>query len=294
MSSSAFLSGWVVISFASMLGELVACVVRVPVDLTKQRLQAGQASSFREAVVGVRSTHREVVLASFRATAMRDLSHSSLQYPLYEAFKIMAARRGGCKNSEHLPTYQAALCGSVAGAMSALITTPLDLVKTRLNLRTAADSHIGTRKAGALVMEEVKTIYTSKGLQGFFCGATFRAAWMGLGGFVFLGSFELAKDRLTLPQCERTETRLVAKREYLGEQPPALLSFLAGLFAGVCVDVPLHPLDTMKTRLQSPAGFYKGGGFRGLWNGLSAVMLTSVPGSAIFFAVYERDRKSVV
>lgn len=293
--TSLLISGWMVVSGASMLGELAACVVRVPVDLAKQRMQVGHASSFREAVRGVRNTHRAIVFASFRATAMRDLSHSSLQYPMYEFLKIMLAKRTGRRSCEHLPSYQAAMCGSVAGALSAMVTTPLDLLKTRLNLRSP-DLH-GSALEGrrsSLVVEEIRNIYASKGLQGFFSGASFRAAWMGLGGFVFLGSFEFTKDRLTLPPCERNETTLVhaasGSRKMLGEQPPALLSFVAGLIAGICVDVPLHPVDTMKTRLQGPAGFYANGGFKGLWNGLSAVLLTSVPGSAIFFVVYERIR----
>ena len=36
-------------------------------------------------------------------------------------------------------------------------------------------------------------VYSERGFRGFFAGCTCRAAWMGLGGFIFLGSFELAK-----------------------------------------------------------------------------------------------------
>jgi hypothetical protein len=212
---------------------------------------------------------------------------------MYEFLKITAAKRLGKTSQDQLPTYQAAMCGSVAGAISAMVTTPLDLIKTRLNLRPREHlAERGSTKAGVLVMDEVRHIYAESGWRGFFCGALIRAAWMGLGGFIFLGSFELAKDCLTLPPCKKRETTLqtphVVTREYLGEQPPAHISFLAGLFAGICVDVPLHPVDTIKTRLQGPKGFQANGGYRGLWNGLSAVLLTSVPGSAIFFVVYPK------
>lgn len=37
---------------------------------------------------------------------------------------------------------------------------------------------------------------------------------------------------------------------------------MAGLLAGVAVDVPLHPLDTVKTRMQATEGFDAAGGLR--------------------------------
>ena len=50
--------------------------------------------------------------------------------------------------------------------------------------------------------------------------------------------------------------------------------------AGTSVDVALFPLDTIKTRLQSSEGFFKAGGFRGIYNGLSAAAIGSAPGGA--------------
>jgi len=41
----------------------------------------------------------------------------------------------------------------------------------------------------------------------------------------------------------------------------------AGGVAGLSVDVALFPLDTLKTRLQSPNGFIGAGGFRGIYKG---------------------------
>ena len=44
----------------------------------------------------------------------------------------------------------------------------------------------------------------------------------------------------------------------------ALISTVSGASAGLCTDLALFPLDTVKTRLQSAQGFAKAGGFRGL------------------------------
>ncbi len=48
---------------------------------------------------------------------------------------------------------------------------------------------------------------------------------------------------------------------------PFLVALASGGLAGTTVDVALYPIDTLKTRLQSPQGFIKSGGFRGIYNG---------------------------
>lgn len=45
----------------------------------------------------------------------------------------------------------------------------------------------------------------------------------------------------------------------------------------MCVDLILFPLDTVKTRLQSPQGFRKAGGFRGIYAGVPSTAIGSFP-----------------
>ncbi|XP_073643629.1 mitochondrial S-adenosylmethionine carrier protein isoform X5 [Tursiops truncatus] len=67
----------------------------------------------------------------------------------------------------------------------------------------------------------------------------------------------------------------------------ALTGTRAGGVAGVCVDLILFPLDTIKTRLQSPQGFNKAGGFRGIYAGVPSAAIGSFPNAAAFFITYE-------
>ncbi|EMP34217.1 S-adenosylmethionine mitochondrial carrier protein [Chelonia mydas] len=55
----------------------------------------------------------------------------------------------------------------------------------------------------------------------------------------------------------------------------------------MCVDLVLFPLDTIKTRLQSPQGFKKAGGFREIYAGVPSVAVGSFPNAAAFFVTYE-------
>ena len=68
---------------------------------------------------------------------------------------------------------------------------------------------------------------------------------------------------------------------------PFLTSLLAGGLAGTSVDLALFPIDTLKTRLQSPYGFLAAGGFRGVYRGVLVAAIGSAPGAALFFSTYE-------
>ncbi|XP_019507602.1 PREDICTED: S-adenosylmethionine mitochondrial carrier protein isoform X2 [Hipposideros armiger] len=69
--------------------------------------------------------------------------------------------------------------------------------------------------------------------------------------------------------------------------PGFTASLVAGGVAGVSVDLILFPLDTIKTRLQSPQGFNKAGGFRGIYAGVPSAAIGSFPNAAAFFITYE-------
>lgn len=78
------------------------------------------------------------------------------------------------------------------------------------------------------------------------------------------------------------------------QQVSFFTSLVAGGLAGTSVDVALFPIDTIKTRLQSPQGFLKAGGFKGIYNGLGAAALGSAPGAALFFSTYESLKPKVL
>ncbi|XP_045048133.1 mitochondrial S-adenosylmethionine carrier protein isoform X4 [Desmodus rotundus] len=71
------------------------------------------------------------------------------------------------------------------------------------------------------------------------------------------------------------------------DRPGFTASLVAGGVAGVSVDLILFPLDTIKTRLQSPQGFNKAGGFRGIYAGIPSAAIGSFPNAAAFFITYE-------
>ena len=78
------------------------------------------------------------------------------------------------------------------------------------------------------------------------------------------------------------------------EVVPFTTALFSGAMAGLSVDVSLFPLDTLKTRAQSPHGFRAAGGFTGIYKGLGATVIGSAPGDGIFFTVYESMKPAVL
>ena len=73
--------------------------------------------------------------------------------------------------------------------------------------------------------------------------------------------------------------------------------WIAGAFAAFTVDLIVYPLDTIKTRLQSPdyTKLYRNGTntgfnpamFRGVYQGIGSVIIATLPSSGAFFTTYE-------
>ncbi|KAF8310282.1 S-adenosylmethionine transporter [Clavulina sp. PMI_390] len=172
---------------AASAGECVACLIRVPTEIVKSRMQTsaygsavGSLDAFRRVVHdgGVAGLYR-----GFGITIMRELPFTSIQFPLYEFLKRQFSIYLG---GRPLRSYEAALCGSVAGGFAAASTTPLDVLKTRVMLDMRAD-----RSQLPSIATRIRDIYSAGGLRAFFAGVVPRTLWISAGGSVFLGIYEL-------------------------------------------------------------------------------------------------------
>ncbi|GAW01054.1 mitochondrial carrier [Lentinula edodes] len=113
---------------------------------------------------------------------MREIPFTSLQFPLYELLKL---RLSGALGRKPLYAHEAAICGSIAGGFSAAVTTPLDVLKTRVML----DMRDPTLPSPSL-LSRFRTIYVEEGTRALFAGVAPRTMWISAGGAVFLGVYE--------------------------------------------------------------------------------------------------------
>ncbi|KAK4176660.1 putative S-adenosylmethionine mitochondrial carrier protein [Triangularia setosa] len=164
----------------------------------------------------------------YTALVARNLPFTALQFPLFEGFRgyIWNRRRGSakpsqpwkdCAGSDELQnttqskeTRQNGLksalvetgmvtgaSAAMSGSLAALITTPLDVIKTRIMLSAGSSS---TRES---VREIAGRIIREEGVRGIFRGAVLRGTWTALGSGLYLGSYEMAKVWLKGTSPER-------------------------------------------------------------------------------------------
>ncbi|KAM4650530.1 mitochondrial S-adenosylmethionine carrier protein [Discoglossus pictus] len=167
---------------AASLGEVVACLIRVPSEVVKQRAQVSPSSATYQILArtlrqeGIRGLYR-----GYKSTVLREIPFALVQFPLWEFLKdLWSARQGHA-----LDSWQSAVCGACAGGFAAAVTTPLDVAKTRIMLAKA-----GSSTAGGNVLFALHQIWRRQGITGLFAGVVPRMMAISLGGFIFLGAYD--------------------------------------------------------------------------------------------------------
>ncbi|KAI9732457.1 MAG: hypothetical protein M1818_007495 [Claussenomyces sp. TS43310] len=217
----------VIHSVASATAELVSCFILTPAEVLKQNAQMirrpENSSSTRSSVFQPSVTLQTLrtfktptqLFRGYTALAARNLPFTAMQFPLFEHLKktirIRRERNGNSTGSLTETATITAISAGSAGSVAAVITTPVDVVKTRIMLSAAggnmegAQREIGkaqargqsadelatskgsTRKSGLHVAREV---LKESGVKGLFRGGTLRGAWTALGSGLYLGVYE--------------------------------------------------------------------------------------------------------
>ena len=78
---------------------------------------------------------------------------------------------------------------ATAGSISALVTTPLDLIKTRVMLQTSSQ-----RAAHPSIRGIAMDVWQKEGFAGLMKGGLLRCAWTALGAGIYLGAYESGRE----------------------------------------------------------------------------------------------------
>ena len=163
---------------AASVGEVVSCLVRVPCELIKQRVQANpQHTSWEVLRTILRDGGGLGLYRGYAATVSREIPFSMVQYPLWEFLKKVV--RG---KSDKLAAWQSAGVGAVSGGIAAAVTTPIDVAKTRIML--------GNQESG--LYSVLIRILQNEGPRALLAGLGPRVLQISLGGAIFLGIYDQA------------------------------------------------------------------------------------------------------
>ncbi|KAK9105512.1 hypothetical protein Scep_022356 [Stephania cephalantha] len=185
---------------AGAVGGAASSLVRVPTEVVKQRMQTGQFASAPNAVrLIVAKEGFKGLYAGYGSFLLRDLPFDAIQFCIYEQLRIgykLAAKRD-------LNDPENALIGAFAGVFTGAVTTPLDVIKTRLMVQGSANQYKG-------IFDCVQTIVREEGPQALLKGIGPRVLWIGIGGSIFFGVLEktksvLAQRRLNIENPESSK-----------------------------------------------------------------------------------------
>lgn len=221
---------------ASGAAELASCLVLTPAEVVKQNAQViresgshGRSTSavaFRLLRQGGNGLAR-TLWSGYTALAARNLPFTALQFPLFEFLRGQLSKQRHGRKTERVAYTQithwstsrdrlhtngpepallteigvvTSTAAAISGATAALITTPTDVIKTRMMLAAGArgrqddDKKTSQEKRNATRSFQVaKSIFREEGFRGLFRGAALRMVWAALGSGLYLGSYEMAK-----------------------------------------------------------------------------------------------------
>lgn len=180
---------------AGAMGNIVSSAIMVPKELITQRMQAGAKGRSWEVLLRILEKDGFLGLyAGYSATLLRNLPAGVLSYSSFEYLKAAVIKKS---KQAKLEPYQSVCCGALAGAISASLTTPLDVVKTRL--MTQVHGEAVNKVAAAMVSgvsATVRQILKEEGWVGFTRGMGPRVLHSSC--FSALGYFAFETARLTI------------------------------------------------------------------------------------------------
>jgi Mitochondrial carrier protein len=199
--------------------------VYVPSEVLKTRLQLqgrynnpffysgyNYRSTWDAARTIARTEGFSALYSGYKATIVRDLPFSALQFAFYEQERRFAMRWTGTPD---IGLGLEVLTAASAGAAAGVLTCPLDVVKTRMQTQISPDNHISSSQASHMeklaksrkqkptqarlihsgprtvpntvttldassVITGLKVIYKTEGVAGWFRGVGPRAVWTGV------------------------------------------------------------------------------------------------------------------
>jgi len=188
---------------AGVLARSAVTTVVSPLELIRTNLQStpqhpGTPNTLGSVILGIRKLAQTGgTLALWRGlgpTLLRDVTFSGFYWASYESCKRSFKRRG--QEGPHV----AFMSGALSGTLSALITSPFDVVKTRRQALIMSSTNHNASGSFSLLLQILRT----EGAEALFAGLTPRVAKIAPACGIMIASFEVRRfsiflTRLTNP-----------------------------------------------------------------------------------------------
>ncbi|KAI2715757.1 hypothetical protein CBS147354_7140 [Penicillium roqueforti] len=286
---------------AGAVGGLCAVVVGHPFDLVKVRLQTAEKGVYSGAMDVVRKTvAREGLARGLYAGVSAPLVGVTPMFAVsfwgYDVGKTLVSKFSAVPVKNDTPQYSIAQISS-AGFFSAipmtLITAPFERVKVLLQIQGQKQLAPGEKPQYSGGLDVVRQLYKEGGVRSVFRGSAMTLARDGPGSAAYFAAYEYIKRSLTPKDAEGNVT---------GELSLSAV-VCAGGAAGIAMWIPVFPVDTIKSRLQSAPGkptmggvirsVYASGGLKAFFPGFGPALARAVPANAATFLGVELAHKGM-
>jgi len=289
---------------------LVSSTLTYPLDVVKTRLQVqdGWSSTrtpqYRGTFDAVKTIVRTEGVRSLYSGLSVNIVGSSLAWGCY-LFVYTAVKQRSSALSRNTP-FTNVSAGMVAGTNVAVLTNPLWVIKTRMQLDHR--SPITGLREFATALDAVRHAYSHDGPRAFARGLVPSLMLVPQGALQMMAYEELKKLTLTRKQADdavRMSTAECFLCDDAVHQLTSTESLLMGGLSKVCALVLTYPLQVIRSRLQQKEQssavaqrpyhglvdavrkIWQREGWRGYYKGITSNMIKVVPASAITFLTYE-------
>lgn len=293
---------------AGSVAGLTTVVALHPLDIVRTRFQVhdglhSTVPAYRHTLHALHTIARVEGLRGLYAGLVPAVFGSSLSWGLYfflyntiKEQNKRRFRRDTLGPSLHL------LSAAEAGSIVAVITNPIWVVKTRLQLQ--APGHYGSRMPYRGFCHAFKSILREEGVRGLYKGLGPGLILVSHGALQFMAYEEGRKFLISRRIREAGHPDVVPRgEELLNAQDFAILGASSKLFAVMAT----YPYQVVRSRLQQRPSedgksryvntwrtfqaIWRYEGFRGLYKGIVPNLLRVVPSSSLTFLVYESVMK---
>lgn len=268
---------------AGSVGGAAQVLVGQPLDTIKTRAQIASKEMFKGPMdILVRTIRTEGFFALYKGMASPLIGIAGVNSLLFASY---ATSKRIISPFPQLALPQIALAGAMAGAANAILASPVEMFKVRMQ-----------GQYGAATDKRLRDVAREMWQDWGFRRGIMRGYWVTVAREIpayagFYSAFEFSKRQF---------------QSRYGEHVPIWALLTSGATGGIAYWLCCYPLDVVKSRIQlrptpptsRPWAYINaelrsivaGSGFSGLFRGLSPSLLRSIPAAASTFAAFELTR----
>ncbi|KAI0826947.1 mitochondrial carrier [Trametes gibbosa] len=269
---------------AGSVGGAAQVIVGQPLDTIKTRAQTAPSGMFKGPMdILAQTLRKEGFFALYKGMASPLLGIAGVNSLLFAAYGVS---KRSISPFPHLSLKEIAAAGALAGAVNAVLASPVEMFKVRMQGQYGSPSD---KKLRAVVTEMWRDWGLRRGIMRGYWVTVAREipAYAG-----FYTAFEFSRRKFS---------------QKYGAQIPVWALLASGSTGGIAYWLACYPLDVVKSRIQLRATPPEGmpiqyiarelklvvseSGVSGLFRGLTPSLLRSIPAAASTFAAFELTRE---